>query len=351
MSSYMYTQHHNDQANPYDYVSLFQNHITISLQNSVSYPSLYTNIYPFSGIVINSGIISKLMDDLCRKRSISPLLIFDASKIKYAPIHSYEERFICLFNNGGYSAVLVLNDNKETSKLIKNEAEKYNDLSINFIGSDELNYLITKKECYIDIISKYNWISPDIDVSASIIHDGNRYIFEHTMSNECDTLIESSNVQTNRYFNAKDIFLDNRLFNRVTIMLLDKYMSAQKSFDDFDAYLCSSITGACIGNALSILTGKPIVFLKNIGPSSSNNDERTVQRIIAGKSYVYVFDFCCLGTEYNRARLLCMTHQARIIHSIGISYFKMPHNLKKESISALFWINEFEENYYKCFAK
>ena len=133
---------------------------------------------------------------------------------------------------------------------------------------------------------------------------------------------------------------------------------------DFDAFVCSSITGACFASALSVFFQKPVIYLKNIGPSMSANDERIIERIRKSRRYVYVFDFICLGSEFDRMRMICDIRLAKVVTSIGISYYRFPHfetvekidkagylpfDWNSESkIAALFQINAFEAEYYKC---
>lgn len=156
----------------------------------------------------------------------------------------------------------------------------------------------------------------------------------------------SSNVYSNRYINLRKVFSDSNIATLVTTELLHLIMSVDGL--EFDAFVCASITGACIASYLSVYIKKPVLFLRNIGPNITTEDELIVERIYPHKKYVYIFDFMCLGTEYQRTKLICALKKSSIIKCFGISYYKKPNRGNPEDIQTLFHINDYLPDFFKC---
>lgn len=158
--------------------------------------------------------------------------------------------------------------------------------------------------------------------------------------------VYSSNVYSNHYVNLRKVFSNSNISTLVTTRLLHMIMNVEQF--EFDAFVCASITGACIASYLSIYIKKPVLFLRNIGPDITTDDELIVERIYPHKKYVYIFDFMCLGTEYQRIKLICALKKSSIVKSFGIAHYKKPNRKNTDEIQTLFQINEFIPGYYKC---
>lgn len=192
------------------------------------------------------------------------------------------------------------------------------------------------------------------DNMKTIIHQGlSRLVFNEVYSKAKKIeYIYSSNVYSNHYINMRQIFSNSNISMLVTTRLL--HMMMDVSDLEFDAFICASITGACIASYLSVYIKKPVLFLRNVGPDIKTEDDLIVERIYPHKKYVYIFDFMCLGTEYLRTKLICALKNSSIIKSFGVSYYKKParetnNNIEKtDDIQTIFFINHFIPDYYIC---
>ena len=202
------------------------------------------------------------------------------------------------------------------------------------------------------------------NVESAINHSLSQHIFNHVCLDgnanppECGDMdteedrgvvdLYSSNIYSNQYINMRKVFSDGNITALATTRLLRMIINIQDF--DFDAFICGSITGACIASFLSIFIKKPVLFLRNIGPDITTDDDLIVERIYPHKKYVYIFDFMCLGTEYQRIKLICALKKSSIIKSFGISHYKKPHKEKPDNIQTLFQINEFtsDKEYFVC---
>lgn len=353
---YMYT------LEEFDYVSLYQNHLVNSIKGSVCYNNSDCELYSFDNLVINQGITQELLRFVIDRCKGNDILVIDMRHMRYKPIHSLES-IMQLTISGKYKSLLIICDNIDISKLIQGYLTPDNTLETRLLDKDGFCLLFGNKEQNAEIQTKY----PDLQTVEETIFDAIKfYIFEKLKTNEeTPWLIKSSNVYANRYFNARKIFCEGSLFQLVIYQMAWIIINSIGGIiNGFDAFICASVNGACLASGLAVYFKKPVIFLRNVGPQMTTSDERLAERIISGKKYIYVFDFMCLGTEFQRIKMLTNIRRAQIISCIGISYYKYPNgemiqssdsdidngNTPK-SVLNLFHINQFDKNYYRCFAE
>lgn len=310
---------------------------------------------------VSSLEIATLISQLKKRETTCNLFVLDMRKITHSPIHSMET-MVELLEINKYKGILFVIDDPNLFSLVEQEYKKIlNNIEFKPIGVT-CGLLASKDFCLHVPLVDYS------DVVRMIDGDVARFIFQALKSQEIHPMekLYSSNVYINRYFNAKKALVKGEVFHLIVYSMTKMLETVLGELvnQDFDAFVCASITGACFASALSVFFQKPVIYLKNIGPSMSANDERMIERIRKSKRYVYVFDFICLGSEFDRMRMICNIRLAKVVASIGISYYRFPHfetiekNEKigylpfdwtsKSKIAALFQINAFEADYYKC---
>ena len=364
----------------YDYICVHQNSILNRLQNEIPNPEYTHAKIPMIGpCTISSPSIQEIVYELKICHEKQSLLLFDLRNMTYGPVHEMDLVFDLLSHNL-YNGICFLQDDAEINNLLTIKCKKMKEKNTAIIAETiENNGLYCGDDKTFDELIKHLNTKT---VSSVIDDDINRYIFgliktdesAGTMasdtSNESDTLTPnySSNVYINRYFDAKKILTNSALFYlviyRIAIMLDDAIHMTKK--DEFDAFVCASLTGACLASGLAAIFHKPVIYLKNFGPRITANDGRMIARIRKDKRYVFVYDFMCLGKEYERIQMICNLQSAFISCCVGISYYRFPRFEKAEvkinkskvrfafdwnstlKIASLFQVNSFEQNYYYC---
>lgn len=344
----------------YDYVCFHQVYCDKLAQNYDTIVGYTKNhqipcIKPFP---ISAYEIASLIAQLKSRSTSHPLLVIDMRKIMHSPIHSLKT-VIELLAIEKYQGILYIIEDDLLAKLLDQEySSLQRQYSFQTLGSStkliaNQNFTLSNSwNAYIDQIEKV-----DRDIAY--------YIFSALKSTESQPMekLRSSNVYINRYFNAKSSLVNGDDFHLIVYSMARMLETVLNELvnRDFDAFICASITGACFASALSVFFRKPVIYLKNIGPSMSANDERMIERIRKSTRYVYVFDFICMGSEFDRMRMICDIRLAKIVANIGISYFRFPHFEtidkkaalpfdwdSKSKIAVLFQINAFEKDYYNC---
>ncbi len=358
----------------YDYVCTHLNSLTNILQEKGQLPkkSNELDLHSISSLAINET--SRALNE----RHINDLLIWDLRRMKMSKLIRNLIDVLVPLKEGTYKGICFLIDPSEEELI-----NRVNTLAEEWKQQKRGNFATSIDEscCYCgdrDLYTKK--ISDRIDgrsIFSVIDTDINQYIFEYLKDNGPREWREnpSSNIYVNQYFDAKKILSDGSMYHLVVYKMalmiqqsLDIFQGTEKTDDKedgkFDAFICASLNGACLASGLSAIFHKPIVYLKNIGPSITANDEKLIARIRKDKRYVFIFDFMCLGKEYERMKMICNLSLARIVCCAGISYFRFPRFNKVDQkgkeyldcsfdwnrelkISALFQINAFEE-YYLC---
>jgi adenine/guanine phosphoribosyltransferase-like PRPP-binding protein len=143
------------------------------------------------------------------------------------------------------------------------------------------------------------------NIQNTINESKKRLFFEKTDQEPKETFLYSSNVYANRYFDLKLIFKYPDLFCLIVYEMVRRIgRHYRNDYSKFDAFICASVNGACLANAVSVLIRKPVVFLRNVGPRMNVVDENITKRILREKRYVFIYDFLCIGTEFRRIEML-----------------------------------------------
>lgn len=334
-----------------DYVSLQQNLLVLEIRQNICSNLFDTNevqLQKQDKPFLNEGLFIELIDHLMKRKTNHKLLILDARGTSFKLMKDLE-RFRVLIRDK-YDGVVLIAD-KVFAQCFKErlapDAEEM--VQDNGIDLSCLKYCRTASQmCVFELL-------PVSDLATYISRELRYLVFSYLKVEEIEPKpIPSSNIYANRYFNARDLFCNSSLY-QLSIFLMVKHL--EKNNNEYDAFVCSSINGACIASSLSVYFRKPVVFLRNVGPQMTARDNMLTKRIKERRRYVYVFDFMCLGTEYQRIKMLCNIRSARIVLGLGVSKYKMlnegslPRGSKKVEIFTLFDINEFECDYYKCFAQ
>ena len=348
--------HHFYNFEKYDYISFYQNRLASAIVRALVDNTYDTLSFPFDdrdnlsdSPMINQALFEELIDVIKNELRVNDYLLWDVSHTTHRPIHSLD-RVSELVGVNLYRGVILVFDNNE---LARNTANKLMEIEsqyeVSLLGSDNKTIFFGSKSDLDKVLSLLN----PFNIQGSIEQETNRYLFNELIEEMSKpNRVHSSNVYANRYINARSIFCNNKVFNIMIyrMALLLKGINDSSEYD-FDAFICASENGACIASALSVLMKKPVIFLRNVGPHMAVNDDKMVERIISGKRYVFIYDFICMGTEYQRIKMLCNIRHARIHSSIGISHYKLPEVADAEvevNIHSLFDINSFGEC-YKCF--
>lgn len=353
----------------YNYVSLYQNHIASSFRSSLQTGSIIaTDRYMLSvhkdseamqdaiAIPMNEAAISIMIDDLIEYDRKAPTLVWDARHMVRTPVHALEKRVTQLLSPGFYQRVYFLLPCLKSTDDIRRIFSHNVDWTIDFKGDSKQVVTVSRANSKPPTL----WVDVSVERARADIDEGlARYLFYATSSDIEFEPVFSSNVYANRYFNAKGLLKNPAIFSTVVFQLVERINSRILSKgDDFDAFICASVNGACIASAVSTIIKKPVIFLRNVGPDMTVRDKYMTERIKFGKKYVYLFDFMCLGTEYQRTKMLCALRKALLIYSVGISHYRKPlvraapnkENRDHLDIDTLFNINEIgpDKNYYYC---
>lgn len=376
----------------YEYLCIHQNCLLKFLQNDmpfVGYPRSGINlIHPYS---IGSIGIQEIVFQLEKDRAKKALLIIDMRNMIYSPTHEIDSLFN-LLTPELYKGICFIQDNDELNKLVESKILAWKKQN-NALVLCELEKSAVNNCWYCGNEDTLNELKEHVhsQIFCSVIdNDIHRFIFQWIRTDVSGIMSKnfSSNVYTNRYFDAKKILVDGGLFNLVTYRMAIMIQQSMKVFrekrkqeqeqkpgqehvqdqeergEPFDAFVCASLTGACLAAGLSAMFHKPVIYLKNVGPSIMVNDERMIARIRKDKRYIFVFDFMCMGKEFERIKMICNLRSAVIVGCAGISYYRLPRFEKADEkqktphlcfdinyhlkLAALFHVNAFEQGYYYC---
>ena len=339
----------------YNYVSLFQSHIASSFRSSLQAGIEIAGEFYEPTIFMNSVAISSLFESLMAYEHKASTLVWDASHMKKVPIHDVEDKITRLFE--AYQQVIFLLPSSDIA----------NDIMRLFQSNDEWNTTVYEEGSQITLsvriagfTTRIFWYDMSVEkIRKDIEKDIAYFIFSQTTSRVRCEPVFSSNIYANRYFNAKRLLQTPTTFNAVIFQLVEK-INHYTHFGEhsFDAFVCASVNGACIASAVAAIIKKPVIFLRNVGPDMTVRDKYMTERIKPGKKYVYIFDFMCMGTEYQRTKMLCALRRAHLVYCAGIAHYRKPLVRKpnnKDSrehtdIDTIFDINAFtkNKNYYYC---
>ncbi|WP_136524327.1 hypothetical protein [Geomonas ferrireducens] len=146
-----------------------------------------------------------------------------------------------------------------------------------------------------------------------------------TTARRTSTFLDSSNVYSNMYIDIKQMFCNTPVYF-LTLYLLCRLLTREKNLDQYDGFICASNNGSVISTALTILIGKPTIYLMNLGPHLTIMDREVIGKIKEGGRYLFVYDFLCLGTELKLVKTVVALQGATIEGSFGIAKLFLPSN-------------------------
>ncbi|QUC66357.1 hypothetical protein [Aristaeella hokkaidonensis] len=347
--SYVYSLQYNGK--PFDYYSVFDNNLinyTYGRASTDRDKISTMNINLLETIPPNHWINSTMLPliTFCKNQDYKGDYLFVDFSNAGSHFNHIEEDLAVLVSR--YKVVYFYKIGQSTTQDMKKVFTKIACIFSEI--NNDLSYATKDQDNYISLFDD------ETDVVKKIDNCLSKLIFEKIAPEE-KTIenVYSSNIFSNHYINVRNLFADGKLAALATTRLLHMIMNTTDL--DFDAFVCASITGACLASYLSVYIKKPVLFLRNIGPDITTDDDLIVERIYPHKKYVYIFDFMCLGTEYQRMKLICSLKKSSIIHSFGISHYKKPNQgrtdqpdevSKLDDIQTLFDINGFKQNYYAC---
>lgn len=159
-------------------------------------------------------------------------------------------------------------------------------------------------------------------------------------------LLCSSSVYADKYIDVKSLFMNPTDLRIILFYLAKKIISENK---EYDALVATSKNGSVLAELLGQLLGRESVHCISVGPQFSVSAQTLNNSFEAGKKYVYVGDFVCLGTEVKLLQVLIADRGATLVGGVSVaSYLQLDNNdLKVQNsplclISAL--VNLIDEN-------
>ncbi len=129
--------------------------------------------------------------------------------------------------------------------------------------------------------------------------------------------LESSGLYSNMYINVKKLFLDTRAYY---LVLYGMAIEAHR-MGEFDGFISSSKNGALLAAMLGAMLNKKSVYIQGVGPKYSMKFGNIQNEIKRGKSYIYIFDFVCTGTELKVISALINSNDAYLNGGIGFAQY------------------------------
>lgn len=130
-------------------------------------------------------------------------------------------------------------------------------------------------------------------------------------------LLDSSGLYSNMYITVKKLFLDPLSY----YFILYGMAVNVEGMGEFDGFISSSKNGAILANLLGSLLNKKVVHIQGVGPKYSMKVGNIRNEIKYGKSYIYVFDFICTGTELKIISALVNSNDAYLVGAIGFAMY------------------------------
>jgi len=183
-----------------------------------------------------------------------------------------------------------------------------------------LNYTMSSH-----IINKYKSVlkNANIEYYIKIINQ-----IKEPCDIEKPLLLDSSGLYSNMYINVKKVFLIPEFYY---FILFGMAKCIDEEFDKYDGFISSSKNGAILASLLASMFRKKVVHILGVGPKYSMRVGNIQNEIKRGKSYIYVFDFICTGTEYKVLSALVNANDANLIGGIGFAQYSSVNSEKKMS--------------------
>ena len=155
------------------------------------------------------------------------------------------------------------------------------------------------------------------------------------------TLNRSSNIYATEYIDIRKLLAQK---NNISIFLYGLYKILQR-IDSYDSFVVVSNNGAILANILADFYDKPVLYLLNLGPKIALKDREIKSQIKKGSSYIYIFDFLCLGNEYKTLDMLLKINGAKLMKSIGIAQL-LPsdrYSAEENKVESIICLKDYEE--------
>ncbi len=151
----------------------------------------------------------------------------------------------------------------------------------------------------------------------------------------------SSNIYATEYIDIRKLLAQK---NNISIFLYGLYKILQR-IDSYDSFVVVSNNGAILANILADFYDKPVLYLLNLGPKIALKDREIKSQIKKGSSYIYIFDFLCLGNEYKTLDMLLKINGAKLMKSIGIAQL-LPsdrYSAEENKVESIICLKDYEE--------
>lgn len=130
-------------------------------------------------------------------------------------------------------------------------------------------------------------------------------------------LLDSSGLYSNMYITVKKLFLKPTDY----YFVLYGMAAETEKLGDFDGFISSSKNGAILANLLGSLMNKKVVHIQGVGPRYSMRVGNVQNEIKRGRTYVYVSDFICTGTEMKIMSSLINSNDAYLTNTVGFAMY------------------------------
>ncbi len=208
------------------------------------------------------------------------------------------------------------------------------DLKDRITSEESLNiaYFNNSKDRIMSMFSTNN-------IEAEIENLKNRIVASYLYNNKEDnnSELESTPVKSNIYINIKAIFSSVKIYLLVIYILCEKINNSIE-LKDIKAFVSVNNNSAILSCLIGQILDKESLYLINLGPNITLKNRAIIDKLVAKKKYVLVFDFICLGTEYKLAKTILDIKEAKLELAVGVSSFI---NLEiKDKVKNIFLVND-----------
>ena len=177
-----------------------------------------------------------------------------------------------------------------------------------------------KNMCCLNGIISENTISAytTIFVKASQkLYSEILYKITDTCKKDTPIVLDSSGLYSNMYISVKKLFLHPYDYYYVLYGMAGQV----EKLGEFDSFISSSKNGAIIATLLGTMLNKKAVHLQGVGPKYSMRFGNKQNEIKRGRTYIYVYDFICTGTESKIVSALITANDAYMVGEIGFARY------------------------------
>lgn len=132
--------------------------------------------------------------------------------------------------------------------------------------------------------------------------------------------LESSCVFSRKYVNIKKIFKQPDQGRFLMYCLAHRVKELVGTVGNYKL-ICTSKTGAIIANIISRMLNVPVVFCVGVGPKFAVKPDEIIEKVQKKESYVYIFDFICIGTELKILSTFISDRKSKLICGVGPASF------------------------------